>query len=356
VKKRVLNHILFWTFYAIEDSFFEFTYIRSFFPKISDIDLIGQAVTANLVVIAPKLLVTYFVFYFSIPKALNKKENIYQVSLITLSVLLFSIFCYIFLGAFFLRLNPANYGAKVSYKDSFTLVHFFNSFMDIGFISGIAIIIKLFKMQLVNLKKGKDIARGKLESELKFLKNQINPHFLFNTLNNIYALARKKSDQAPDIILKLSKLLRFMLYETNRDKISIAEEIRILEDYVDVEKVMFSGKLHISFEKNIDDETHCITPLILLPFIENAFKHGPGSMVDDSFININIELNKGELNFLVVNSKDVANHQKTTEKIGLSNVRRRLELMYSEYKLTIEHVYNTFTVNLYINLNTYAAV
>ena len=114
--------------------------------------------------------------------------------------------------------------------------------------------------------------RKKLETELQFLKSQTNPHFLFNTLNNIYALARKKSDSTADAVMKLSKLLRFMLYESQKKFISITDEIQVLDDFIELEKIRYGEKLQLIFNKSIDNESHPIAPLILLPFVENAFK------------------------------------------------------------------------------------
>nr|WP_237487894.1 histidine kinase [Hufsiella arboris] len=210
-------------------------------------------------------------------------------------------------------------------------------------------------MQISHLRNEKDLVREKLETELKFLKNQINPHFLFNTLNNIYGLARKKSDKAPEVVMRLSKLLRFMLYESDRRTMPISDEIRVLEDYVQLEKIRFNDRLNLSFKQNIDDFDQVITPLILLPFIENAFKHGICETTESTQISIDISVKNGHLNFLIQNSHDKEQTQ-VHEKIGLSNVRRQLELMYREFSLNIENLAGTFNVNLWINLNSHAAI
>jgi len=276
---------------------------------------------------------------------------------ITTFVFIASIFLHRVLATFLLVENPSfSNQVTLTYNNMFSISQLFASMLDLGFICGVAIVFKLFRMQLSNINREKDLSKEKLETELKFLKNQINPHFLFNTLNNIYALARKKSDLAPVIIMKLSKLLRFMLYEAEKSHVPIAEEIRVLEDYVEVEKVRFSKRLHITFTQDIDDQSQAITPLILLPFIENAFKHGPGEMLSDTFIDINIMLNNGYLNFMVINSKEAKECESNAKKIGLNNVRRQLELMYKEFKLDIENLNNTFKINLSINLNKNAAV
>ncbi|MEO5500631.1 MAG: sensor histidine kinase [Ginsengibacter sp.] len=243
-----------------------------------------------------------------------------------------------------------------TYASVFDISGLFTGLLDLGFISGIAIALKLFRMQMANLKTEKDLTKGRLESELKFLKIQLNPHFLFNTLNNIYVLARKKSELAPEIILRLSKLLRFMLYEVEKKHIRIEEEIRILEDYIEVEKLRFSSHLMITFNKEIDDNNQRITPLILLPFIENAFKHGPREIVTETFIDIMIVLKDGNLKFTVNNSKENRENGSTLEKIGLINVRRQLELIYGEFKLVTENLGDSFRTELLINLKKHAAI
>lgn len=358
MNKRVLRHIVFWVTYFIINTLFEFSWIQSFFPNPNHRDeIVMQAVLTNAIILPSKLLFTYFVFYFSIPKAFNKTLNSNVNIIITTLVFVASIFLHRVLATFLLVENPSfTNQVKLTYDNMFTVSQLFASMLDLGFICGVAIVIKLFRMQMNNLSREKDLSKEKLETELKFLKNQINPHFLFNTLNNIYALSRKKSDLAPVIIMKLSKLLRFMLYEAEKSQVPISEEIRVLEDYVEVEKVRFSKRLRITFNQEIDDQNQSITPLILLPFIENAFKHGPGEMLADTFIDISIMLKNGYLSFIVTNSKEAKECESSDRKIGLSNVRRQLELMYTEFKLDIENLSDTFKINLSINLNKSAAV
>jgi LytS/YehU family sensor histidine kinase len=224
--------------------------------------------------------------------------------------------------------------------------------LDIGYFAGIAAALKLFRMQNLNLRKEKSLVKDKLETELKFLKNQINPHFLFNTLNNIYALARKKSDKTPEVVVRLSKLLRFMLYESAKEAIPIEEELRILEDYVQLEKIRHAKKLDVVFEKEIDNYNQLIAPLILLPFIENAFKHGINETIEETSIVIKIKLTEGQLNFYVMNSHENEPGAPVNENIGLSNVRRQLELMYKDFTLKACNLESTFIVDLNINLNS----
>jgi LytS/YehU family sensor histidine kinase len=225
---------------------------------------------------------------------------------------------------------------------------------DIGFVSGVAIIIKQFRLQLAGKEKEKNLIRDKLETELKFLRNQTNPHFLFNTLNNIYALARKRSDETADVVMKLSKLLRFMLYETKNEQIRISDEIKVLDDYIELEKLRYNDRLTISFIREIDNENEQIAPLLLIPFVENAFKHGASESRFESFINLEMTLDNGILEFYIENTKEQNGKKLYDENIGLTNVRRQLELLYKEHEVSIECEAAIFKVFLKINLRQYA--
>ena len=136
----------------------------------------------------------------------------------------------------------------------------------------------------------------------------------------------------------------------------MAEELQVIADYIELEKIRYDGKLELSFTKSVDDETHPIAPLILLPFVENAFKHGAGESRFRSFININLTLQKGRLHFVIINSKSEDGVNIKPENIGLNNIRRQLELLYPGHILEIENGNTTFTVSLKINLVKYAIV
>jgi sensor histidine kinase YesM len=193
----------------------------------------------------------------------------------------------------------------------------------------------------------------KQQAELNYLKSQTNPHFLFNTLNNIYALAKDKSDLAPESILRLSKILRFMLYETSGKYIAIEQELKIMNDYIELEKLRYDETLHINFNYNIDNPRQSIPPLLLIPLVENAFKHGVSETRGRPFIDIHLTVKKQQLSFVVKNSSETS-YTEVTENIGLSNLRRQLELLYSEYQLSVKQEQGTFVATLTINLDSHA--
>ena len=144
----------------------------------------------------------------------------------------------------------------------------------------------------------------KQQAELNYLKSQTNPHFLFNTLNNIYSLARDKSDLAPESILRLSKILRFMLYETGGEFIAIEQELKIMSDYIALEKLRYDDSLRINFNYDIEDMKQALPPLLLIPLVENAFKHGVSETRNQPFVDIHLSVNKRQLAFVVKNSAE----------------------------------------------------
>ncbi|HMG16677.1 MAG TPA: sensor histidine kinase [Saprospiraceae bacterium] len=191
----------------------------------------------------------------------------------------------------------------------------------------------------------------KQEAELNYLKSQTNPHFLFNTLNNIYSLAKDKSDLAPESILRLSKILRFMLYETSGEFISIEQELEIIQNYIALEKLRYDDSLLINFKYDIEDMKQALPPLLLIPLVENAFKHGVSETRNQPFIDIYLLVNQQALTFVIKNSTDNLHEGKNiNESIGLSNLRRQLQLLYSDYNLSVQQIETVFTATVKINL------
>ncbi len=191
----------------------------------------------------------------------------------------------------------------------------------------------------------------KQQAELNYLKSQTNPHFLFNTLNNIYVLSRDKSDLAPESILRLSKILRFMLYETGGAYIAIEQELKIISDYIALEELRYDDSLRINFNYDVEDMKQSLPPLLLIPLVENAFKHGVSETRAQPFVDIHLSVNQRQLAFFVKNStEEFAVEGNVKENIGLSNLRRQLELLYTDYSLAVQQGEFIFTVTLKINL------
>lgn len=191
----------------------------------------------------------------------------------------------------------------------------------------------------------------KQQAELNYLKSQTNPHFLFNTLNNIYSLARDKNDLAPESILRLSKMLRYMLYETSGAYIAVEQELKIISDYIALEKLRYDESLRVNFNYDMEDMKQALPPLLLMPLVENAFKHGVSETRNQPFVDIHLSIKQRQLLLVVKNSIDnSAAETRVKENIGLSNLRRQLELLYTDYNLQVQQQLYLFTANLRINL------
>lgn len=194
------------------------------------------------------------------------------------------------------------------------------------------------------------------DAELKLLKAQLNPHFLFNTLNNLYGLSVVKSDKLPNLMLKLSDLLRYSLYDTKDKFVPLEKEITYLENYMSLENIRLEDKTDIKFSKNGNLTSKQIAPMLLIVFVENAFKHLGNNTDGKSFVNVEINIEDNSLYFKCGNSfDDLAKHSENMEKgksgIGLQNAKKRLSLMYPEkYELKINENKNDFVVELNLQL------
>jgi two-component system sensor histidine kinase AlgZ len=196
------------------------------------------------------------------------------------------------------------------------------------------------------------VANEKLTAELNFLKAQINPHFLFNTLNNLYYLAYSKSENTTEVIAKLSQMMRYMIYETNHPKVLLSKEIEYMQNYISLERLRLNDQIPIRFEVSGNTENVWITPLIFITFLENAFKHGVNNSNPKAWVKIAICLHDHECIYTVENSRS-AEQKDGNEKsgIGLSNVKRRLELSYpGKYTLVTEDTREKYAVKLNLSI------
>ena len=205
-----------------------------------------------------------------------------------------------------------------------------------------------------NERQKKEMEAEKLSSELAFLKSQVNPHFLFNILNNICSLARKKSDETENAIIKLSQIMRYMLQDSKDEKVSLGKEVEYLQSYIELQRLRLPDQVKIKFTDEGSPELLSIEPLLLIPFVENAFKHGV-SYQGDSEITIHLSAQPDALSFSVRNNiakrKDEAVEQGSG--IGLKNVMRRLELLYpGKHQLNINDNGNQYLVELLINFKS----
>ncbi|MFY0593101.1 sensor histidine kinase [Roseivirga sp.] len=202
--------------------------------------------------------------------------------------------------------------------------------------------------QIENLSLEKRLAEKEAaikSQELSLLKNQLHPHFLFNSLNTIYSLALSKSKETPETVLKLSDLLDYTLYQVNQPMVEIKKELDYIRDYIDLEKTRFDDSLQITFEKHLDRDDLKMAPMLLMPFIENAFKHGK-VLHQDQVIAIKLEVSNDQLEFNIRNSYD---GKALNKGIGLQNIQERLKMLYpNRHALRIEQKEHIFEINLQI--------
>ncbi|MEZ5070318.1 MAG: histidine kinase [Bacteroidales bacterium] len=222
-------------------------------------------------------------------------------------------------------------------------------FFTMFFVVSVAIAIKFYKRWSEKNYREQKVQKEKVEAELQMLKTQINPHFLFNTLNSIYVLAMSKSERTADTIVKLSDLLDYILYRTDAPRIAIAHEIQTIENYLELEKIRYTDRVHLDFSSRLASGDLQIPPMLIIPFIENAFKHGVASTVEKSWVNISMEETGQMLHIAVSNSKNQNAKKNRPGGIGLLNVRKRLDLLFGDsYTLDCTDGTNRFDVHLSI--------
>lgn len=296
------------------------------------------------------ICLSYFIILYLIPKYLLKKKyflfTLYScyTFIISFTAILLSIFFGLVFSSF---LEGAN--TKTLTK-SLPLV-----IIGVYFIVIIATSLSLIIYNYLSSIKNENLKNKFLqtqlqlkEQELKFLKMQIHPHFLFNTLNTLYGFALKKSEEAPNMILKLSNLLDYILYQVDKPSVLLKNEIQHLDDYISLEKTRFQESLHVNFTKSLHNETIQIPPMLLLPFVENAFKHG---IQIDGILSVDINLKTTEnLLFFYIKNTSISN-KINKNGIGLDNIQKRLKMLYNnQFKLHLTLEKKQFMVDLKIPL------
>lgn len=331
---RLLQHTLFW----LAHIFFYGILYGSFAENYQ------QTITEEAIYTPVKMLFTYFVLYFLLPRFLLPGEYVtFFVWFIASSLI----------AGFGQRYIAFTFHYPLYYPEWLNDPFFYFAKivkMAVGMypVAFTAVAIKLLKHWYTNQKAQQILTQEKLQAELKFLKTQIHPHFLFNTLNNLYALTLKKSDKAPETVLKLSELINYMLYECRSDQVPLSKEIKFIRNYIDIEKMRYGDKLDIDLRVTGDVADRNIAPLILLPFVENCFKHGASEDLQQSWVKVSIDSHVDHIVIKVENSKG-ENGVHREEGIGIANVKRRLDLLYpNHHELKILNGEETFLVILSI--------
>ncbi len=343
--QRISLHILFWAVYVPLNAVLNCILQRVSLEETFRESLIGEAFSLPV-----KLLLTYFVFYYVIPLYLDRSKIWKLVGLLLLAFAVATILYRLEIAyVFFPLFRPGEVYNFLNPKG--LLLTEFDLFITLA----AAITIKMIRVHYKSLEFEQELMREKLQSELSFLRAQTNPHFLFNTLNNLYVLARKKSDKTPDAIMMLSKIMRFVLYECRAPRISVSDEAKVIQDYIELEKLRYNKRLTIDYQEEMDNPHTPIAPLLLLPFVENSFKHGAGGTTGDVQILIKIVLKDKHLSYLVQNTLDSdvdISVNLNSSGIGLRNVQRQLDLLYPEqHQLKTTRENGFFTADLQIDLS-----
>ncbi|MBI9036824.1 MAG: histidine kinase [Bacteroidales bacterium] len=335
---RIAQHLAFWAL-----SYYILLNLFSLTGRIVKIDFIYTAVFHVSLIVG-----VYLNLLILIPLLLSKKKYV-LFSILFIIDILFSTGLNIFIldklmGVVF----PGYY--FISYYDFFDIMKF--QVVYILFTSLLKLSKDWFSL-MESRNKLMLLQKEKINTELKALKAQINPHFLFNSLNNIYSLSLKQSTLTPEIILKLSSIMRYMLYETTEQFVLLNKELNIISDYVELQRIRSDGKAKIELLIKGDASDYKIAPLLFIPFIENAFKHGIKASLGESFVKINIEISEDKISFLSENNKGEIDETEAGDYkgIGLENVKKRLELIYKDnYSLDVYDKYENFIVKLDLNL------
>jgi hypothetical protein len=333
---RIFLHVLFWCAVLLF-----FTY---FFGAGSD--SFNDTLLFSLYLMPVTIATTYVSIYKLIPEYLvTKRYGLFGLySLYTLIISGYLIMVSIFFSLIYL--------ANFEYSDMNPISR--NIILVTSGVYLVVVIVSAFKLLKLNLKQAENTKKLETkiletqlklkEQELNYLKMQIHPHFLFNTLNTMYGFALKKADETPEMILKLSNLLDYLLYQVDKPFVLLTEEINHIKDYIELEKMRFNNTLDVTFKtENILESTQ-IAPMLLLPFIENSFKHG---QIKDGMLRIKINLSC-TTEHIIFSIENTSSKSEASDKgIGLENIQKRLDLLYkNKYEINIVDSKNLFKVNL----------
>lgn len=345
IKNLLFQHLLFWVTVAF----------LLLIPDFNKGDIKSwQIILQNFTTLSFLALAVYLNLLILIPRFLRTKRYGFFVLFQLTNILLFFILD-VLAGIYFFNYDYSSaFDSKMSASAKFAVL-FLSEVLLVSFFIAVTTFIKLLRDWITmqdNSLKLKEMERQKLEAELQSLKSQINPHFLFNTLNNIYALALDESKKTPDMILKLSELMRYIIYDCRSPKVKLSKEIEFIRNYIDLEKIRLDGKVKTEFFCEMCDDIE-LPPLVFVNFLENAFKHA--SKIEGSYISVRILVEKNkELLFHVENSKEEDMEDETQEYsgVGLENVKKRLTLLYpKKHTIDIQNTPCKFSVTLKLNLD-----
>ena len=341
-------HLLFWILYYLLEAYLDFYWSRYQFPDLKWQIRLQNTLILELGYFLIKMPLAYSLLYVyeKVHLRIFLKYLLY-VLIVIIAVLGHRLFTHYIIYPYIYEAIETLDGKQPSgFINGFVA---FNSFMDLIFMVGLVFGVEITRQKNLLKDQISQLKSEKLDQELTMLKAQINPHFLFNTLNNIYGMALKKADETPDVILQLSKIMRYNIYEAAEKRISIEKDIENIKDFIQIQKIRHHH-LTVNLTIDLDNPSQEISPLILIQFVENAFKHGVSESLGETFIHIDIQLRNGILTYFIENSKE----EKATEhstRIGLKNIRRQLELLYPKHLLSVEDQSDRYIVKLIIDFH-----
>ncbi|WP_394748105.1 sensor histidine kinase [Spongiimicrobium salis] len=343
LQHRVVSHFLFWG---------SFLFIFTLLATLNSGSFIDHLI--NYVALLPvQMMAAYSLVYFLVPQFLLKKKYLTLGVSFVVSAYVFAVIArlvVIYIAEPFIRENFEQESVLEVISDPYYL--FIAYFPAVYVVVFLMLALKTIKQRFEEKHQMQVLQKEKVSNELKFLKAQIHPHFLFNTLNNLYALTLRKSDVAPRVVLKLSEMLDYMLYQCNERRVAIENEITLIQGYIDLEMLRYGSQLEVVFNHVRGVQDQKIAPLILLAFVENAFKHGASGNPIDPKIHIDLEIENMELLFKVYNTKSEDPRQVSNSKgIGTANVNRQLELNYpNKHQLKVEETLKSYSITLKVDL------
>ena len=341
--KRVLLHVAFWVAIVL---MFIVNYV--FAPGVQRRQFID-----TIIYLPGHMFFAYTQMYFAIPRFLLKKKYKRYV-LYSFLFLCISVFYAHWVEAALIYRDTPFYSVRLYLNYKYFLIKFGRSSFALFFTAGLAVAIKLSKEWFRQREHALKAENERVRLELESLRSQIHPHFLFNTLNNLYSLTLTSSASASLVVVHLSDLLRYMLYECKEPQVPLEKELQMLKKYIELEKLRYGNRLDAAF--TISGETHdlAVSPLLLLPFVENSFKHGVSDQIDQCWININVHVEKTVFTLKVSNSR-VEKQETTFGGLGMENVRKRLQLLYPEtHDLKIVEENEIYVVKLELVLSKLA--
>ena len=333
--KYKLHHVLFWVL----------LFALWYYLRYQDYQSKQIAIEITLLKITDLALMIYVTNYLLIPRLLYKKRYAGSVAAFILMIFASSM-AKVYLMAQIMH-QPELFSLSGNLKTRL-YENVISDFFLVTAGASFKLIFDYLKMQ----QRLVEIAKEKAETELSFLKSQINPHFLFNSLNSVYFLIDKNNTEARQTLHKFSDMLRYQLYEVKGTRIPIEKELSYLKDYVDLQKLRKDENYSVEFNCSPEVKGFSIEPLLLIPFVENAFKHISHKPGKANFVKLDISRSNGQFNFTVENSKEAERTTEVHGGIGLNNVKRRLELLYPEkHELSISNKDSSYKVDLKLKID-----